>query len=359
MELALSRTPPQVHDVTYVCFRLPGRLLAPLLAAAAIGLPARASPPPPLASGVWESGGEPLRWQAGRRFAGAISSIRYRNREFLDAADHGRVLQGAVQFGQGECLNPTLAGASDDPPGQSSSQLLSLQAGPALYRASTRMAFWNRPGERCALAPGERARALNRGRVSDLVYSQQMRPGYQGHARAILVRVEIRNPRPGPPASVEALTGYMPPAFDRFFVYDAATEDFHPDDALAAQSGERDEPLVLSTADGRSAMGVVGLPGETQPRYAGFHSDAVGKWSVVYHEAAPFASGVHLYDCVWIIGSRREVEDTLADIVRQRTAHLALEEAVWAGGAAAALLLGAVWLVRRERRRRRRPLLPL
>ena len=296
---------------------------------------------------------------AGRGFAGAISSIRFRGREFLDAADHGRELQGAVQFGWGECLNPTLAGASRDPPATSTSQLLSLQAGPGRYRAATRMAFWNRPGEPCALAPGERGAALNRSEVSALVYSQDMTLGYEGHPNAILDRIEVRTPRALPPASVEALTGYMPPAFDTFILYDRQTDRFRTDGALVFQAGERDAPLILATADGRSAMGVIGLPTATEPHYAGFHSATVAKWSLVYHETGSFTPGVHRYACVWIIGTRREVENTMADLAHRSAASARGEEALLAGLTGVMLIGSGALLVRRERRRRRRPLTPL
>ncbi len=314
---------------------------------------------PPLASGVWRIGSEPLRWEAGRGFAGAISSIRFRGREFLDDADHGRELQGAVQFGWGECLNPTLAGASRDRAGSSTSQLLSIRAGPASYRASTRMAFWNPPGSPCTLGPGARSVSLNRSGVSALIYSQDMTPGYQGHPNAVLDQIAIRTPRALPPASAEALTGYMPPDFDTFILYDRQTGRFGQDSALVSQAGERGQPLILSTADGRSAMGVVALSTATEPRYAGFHSAAVAKWSLVYHETDPFTAGVHRYACVWIIGTRREVQDTMADIVRRLAARTTGEEVLLAALAGVTLIVGGGLLVALELRRRRRPLTPL
>ena len=343
-------------------FKRAGRLRRSYLLASALavlGLPVRAAAAAPLAAATWRIGEEPLRLAAGPGFAGAISSIRFRGREFLDAADHGRELQGAVQFGSGECLNPTLAGASRDPPGRSSSQVLSIQVSPSRYRAATRMAFWNRPGEPCALGPDERGVALNRSDVSDLVYSQDMTQGYMGHPDAVLVRIGVANPHARPPASVEALTGYMPPDFDTFILYDPQADGFREEDALRNRSGERDDPLILSTADGRSAMGVIGLSTSTAPRYAGFHSAAVGKWSLVYHAAVPFAPGLHRYVCVWIIGTRREVEDTLADIVHRRAAGTSSEEALLVLLAGGALFAGGWVLVERERRRRRRPLVPL
>ena len=329
-----------------------------LVLAAFLAWPALAAQPP-IAGATWRIRGEPLQLQAGRGFAGAISSIRFRGREFIDAADHGRELQGAIQFGAGECLNPTLAGASRDPPGLSSSQLLSVSASPLSYSAATRMAFWARPGDPCNLAPHVRGVALNQDGVSDLVYSQEMTPGFEGHANAVLVRIDIHSPRGRPPASVEALTGYMPRAFDSFSLYDVRSGRFRPEPALAQASGERDSPLVLSTSDGRAAMGVVGLWASGEPRYAGYHGPDVGKWSLVYHEEKPFGAGEHRYACVWVIGARPEVEATLADIIDRSRARTDLQEALMAGAATLALALGGALLVLRERRRRRRPLVPL
>ncbi len=338
--------------------KLSGRLTRVVLLLLACSAPPASAASPPLAGAVWWIAGEPLQWRADRGFAGAISSIRFRGREFLDAADHGRELQGAVQFGSGECLNPTLAGASGDPPDLSSSQLLVAHASAGRYFASTRMAFWNRPGAHCTLAPGVRSVALNQGAVSDLVYSQDMSPGYMGHPNAILTRIALFSAHLRPPASVEALTGYMPPDFDTFS-YDAQTGKFVEDDAFGLGTEEQEGPLVLSTRDGRSAMGVIGLSGGATPYYAGFHSANVGKWSLVYHQAGPFAPGVHRYTCVWVIGTRREVEDALADIVRRTASRTILEEALLGAAAAGALILGGALLAERERRRRSRPLLPL
>ncbi len=264
-----------------------------------------------------------------------------------------------MQFGRGECLNPTLAGASRDPPGRSSSELLSVGTDAARYRASTRMAYWTRPGAPCNLGDGARGTAWNRADVSDLVYSQDMAPGYEGHADAVLARIGIRSLKPRPPASVEALTGYMPPDFDTFLLYQAQDRSFREDAGLESRSGERDSPLILSTRDGRSAMGVIGFSGATAPRYAGFHSPGVSKWSVVYHEAAPFAPGDHRYACVWVIGTRQEVEATMADILqRGRTVPPTLA-ILLAEGVGALLLLGGAMAAWRRRFRRRRPPVPL
>ena len=338
-----------------ICKRWLSPLGLLLLGLAIVAAPTHASTTQAPATAVWRIGREPLQLQAAPGFAGAVSSIRFRGREYIDAADHGRELQGAVQFGLGECLNPTLAGASRDPPGLSSSELLSIQADGAHYRASTRMAYWARPGARCTLGPGSQGVAANTTRVSDLVYSQDMASGYEGHANAILTHIDVRSRQPRPPASVEVLTGYMPPDFDTFLAYDEQDRRFREAVALEFRSQERDTPLILATRDGRSAMGVIGLSASLAPHYVGFHSATVGKWSVVYRESTPFAPGLHRYACVWIIGTRSEVEATRSDIVQRGQSAIQREEALLAATAGALLLLGGAALVAWERRRRRPP----
>ena len=88
------------------------------------------------------------------RLAGAIHSLRWNGKEFIDSTDHGRQLQSAASFDNdrdhnGETFNPTEAGSRDDGAGdRSSSQLLRLHAEGSELETTTRMAFWLAPGEK-------------------------------------------------------------------------------------------------------------------------------------------------------------------------------------------------------------------
>ena len=62
---------------------------------------------------------------ASARTAGAIDSLKFRGKEFVNAYDHGREWQSAVSYdGFGECLNPTEAGSAKDGTGADHSSLL-------------------------------------------------------------------------------------------------------------------------------------------------------------------------------------------------------------------------------------------
>ncbi len=79
---------------------------------------------------------------------GAICSLTWRNKEFIDDYDHGRQLHSASSFdGLGESFNPTEAGASDQTdginPSSSSSVLEGYWSDSNILATQTKMAFWN------------------------------------------------------------------------------------------------------------------------------------------------------------------------------------------------------------------------
>ena len=59
--------------------------------------------------------GSPIYLSSSERTAGAIDSLVWRDREFLNSWDHGRQLQMAITVqDHGECWNPTEAGGRSD-----------------------------------------------------------------------------------------------------------------------------------------------------------------------------------------------------------------------------------------------------
>ena len=80
--------------------------------------------------------------------AGAICSLTWNGKEFINDYDHGRQLQSAASFdGLGEMFNPTEAGASEVTnginPNPSSSVLQSSRSSSNILATQTKMAFWN------------------------------------------------------------------------------------------------------------------------------------------------------------------------------------------------------------------------
>ena len=132
------------------------------------------------------------------RLAGAIHSLRWNGREFIDSADHGRQLQSAANFDGGgpffpETFNPTEAGSRKDGAGPtSSSKLLRLRADGPELETTVQMAFWLAPGEKSEGHP-----ALNRKVLADHLLTKRVRIGYKEWPNAIDYRVTFTVPAGG------------------------------------------------------------------------------------------------------------------------------------------------------------------
>ena len=286
---------------------------------------AAAAAAPPAAPGV--SGDAVIRRPAGgseivitttSRLAGAIHSLTWGGREFIDSLDHGRQLQSASNLDVGgklfnECFNPTEAGCERDMAGPTStSRLLFLSAGDRELVTVTQMAFWLRPGQ---TSGGHTA--LNTTALSNHLLEKHVRIGAVGldhairHTITFTLPADERHER----ATFEILTGYMPPEFDAFLrlLPDGALEEIGPG------PGEQPHPVILATAAGQHAMGcwsparsrTTGRP-PTYGRFA-FPSQKVVKWNCVVREEdkAGLDAGAHPYLVYSAVGTREQVRTAL------------------------------------------------
>jgi hypothetical protein len=222
------------------------------------------------------------------RVAGAIHSVTWCGKEFIDSLDHGRQLQSAANFDcpdgrfVAEVFNPTEAGSRADHTGpRSSSKLLSLSVDGPELRTTTRMAFWLAPGEKSEGHPACNDRVL-----SDHLLSKRVRIGHKGDPQVIEYEVTFTVPagQRHTVAQFEAVTGYMPGGFSRFWKYDEATGAFLP---LDDGPGEQPYPVVLATPGGSHAMGVYSP--EPSPGYGRFRfrAEQVNKWNCVFRVRDP------------------------------------------------------------------------
>lgn len=253
------------------------------------------------------------------RVAGAIHSLRWNGKEFIDSTDHGRQLQSAANFDCGqrfisETFNPTEAGSRDDGAGaRSSSKLLKLEASGAELRTRTRMAFWLAPGEKSEGHP-----ALNRGILSNHILSKRVHIGHKDLPHAIEYDVTFTVP-PGEGhrfAQFEAVTGYMPEEFGVFWKYNP---DRRKLEMLPAGQGEQAAPVVLSTRNGSHAMGVYS-PDQPSPGYEHigygrfrFPEQHVTKWNCVFRVRAAegVKAGDYRYRTFVMVGTLADVERTM------------------------------------------------
>jgi len=256
-----------------------------------------------------------------RRLAGAIHSFKWGGREFIDSTDHGRQLQSACSFdntpaAQAETFNPTEAGSRRDHIGPTStSRLLEIFAEDRRLRTRTRMAFWLAPGER---SEGQLAR--NTTVLSDYEVAKDVRIGFGRWPQVLDYRVTFSVPGTAKHkyAQFEALTGYMPADFERFWQFDSGTRKLGP---VRDGPGEIGNPVVLATADGRFAMGIF-VPPEPQPGTTGpgygrwrFKAERVVKWNCVFRvrDAHGIRTGGYSYRMLVPFGTVADVEAMLRE----------------------------------------------
>lgn len=243
------------------------------------------------------SGDAVLRKQAGaselvirttRRLAGAIDSLTWGGKEFIDSTDHGRQLQSASNLDAGseisdETFNPTEAGSRADGAGPvSSSVLLALRVDGATLESRTRMAFWLKPGE----TSGPNL-AKNTTVVSDHLLAKKVTIGFRDLPQVLDYTATFTLPsgEKHTAATFESLTGYMPAEFSRFLVYDPAIKAPAP---LSDGPGEQPLPVILSTESGSHAMGIYS-PERPAPGYGRFRfkAEKVVKWNCVFRLRKP------------------------------------------------------------------------
>ncbi len=250
------------------------------------------------------------------RLAGAIHSLTWDGMEFIDSQDHGRQLQSASNFDCGrpffpEVFNPTEAGSRRDGAGdRSSSKLLRLSVDGPELRTTTQMAFWLAPGEESEGNP-----ALNDRVLSNHLLSKRVRIGHRGDPHVIEYDVTFTVPEGERHtyAQFEAVTGYMPPEFSRFWRYDGTMRRLVP---LDDGPGEQASPVVLATPNGTHAMGVYSPePGPGYGRFR-FRAERVVKWNCVFRVRAPegIRPGDYRYHTFVVVGTLEDVRHSLGSL---------------------------------------------
>ncbi|MCA9142692.1 MAG: hypothetical protein KDB05_07890 [Planctomycetales bacterium] len=249
------------------------------------------------------------------RLAGAIHSLTWKGKEFINSHDHGRQLQSASNFDAGsrftgETFNPTEAGSRRDGAGATStSRLLQLIMTKNSLQTTTQMAFWLDPGDR---SDGHLAK--NTVSLSNHLLTKRVTIGYRDMPQVIQYDVTFSVPigENHTYAQFEAVTGYMPAEFSQFWKYNAETKEL---EALTDGPGEQAWPVVLATESGNHAMGIYS-PDQPSAGYvhAGygrfrFVPQRVTKWNCVFRFRDPqgIAAGEYSFRNFVIVGNLETV----------------------------------------------------
>lgn len=242
--------------------------------------------------------------------AGAICSLTYKGKQFLDNYDHGRQMQSAVSFdGRGEVENPTEAGSRADGknPRWSSSALVVADVTEGVLTTQSIMAYWEPLYGRSLSGVGFSKRVESiRPRVLKYEVTYQL-PLYEVHKEA----------------TFESLTAYMPGEFRDFYAINL--KDVKAGVVrLGDGPGEQSLPIIFSTTDQAYAMGVWS-PGLQQPEWSGagygrwrFGPEGVVKWNAVYRVSNPkgsytFTSYVFVGTLASVIADMKEFKGSYHD----------------------------------------------
>ena len=253
------------------------------------------------------------------RLAGAIHSLTWNGREFIDSFDHGRQLQSASNLDcgtpiTGETFNPTEAGSRRDGAGEtSSSRLLHWRIESNALQTVTQMAFWLAPGEKSGPNPAKNTTIL-----SDHLLAKRVCIGYKNLPHVISYDVVFSLPigERHHHAVFEALTGYMPAAFEEFHQFNPRSGELDP---LSDGPGEQRQPVVFSVAGGSHAMGIYAPPqpvgNTTGPTYGRFRfrAEKVVKWNCVFRatDNGGLAPGEYPFRMFVIVGDLKTVQESL------------------------------------------------
>lgn len=266
--------------------------------------------------------GSTIKIETSARFAGSVTSIVFRGKQFVDARDHGRELQSASSFdGFGECFNPTEAGSRTDGDKQTtSSKLLATNSGPDWLATSTDMAFWLPPGfdygHQCGQSPTT-THAVNTTLTGHHILDKRITIGDEGQPNVISDHVTYTVPEAHVSGTFEAATVYTPVDFSKRYILNLASGNVEPTTAF----GEQDQPVILATEDGNYAIGLFSplLPQGPHLGYGSFTFRDTNKLNCVFREKAIAAGQKFNYVCDIVVGSLAEVKTS---ILQMKSRHL-------------------------------------
>jgi len=276
-----------------------------------------------------DASGSPIVLKTTDRLAGAIDSLTWNGKEFVDSFDHGRQIQSAATFDAAlpgefwpERFNPTEAGSRRDGVGPTStSRLLEFTADARTLSSKSQMAFW--------LAPDEKSfgrLAINDTKLSNHLHAKTITLGKYNSPHLIDFEITFTVPAGEQHrlAQFEALTGYMPPEFSRFLAIERNTGRLLE---LNEGPGEQPHPIILSTPSGSHAMGVfspdqpsVGFEQAGYGRFL-FKQEQVVKWNCVFRvrDDENIAPGDYRYQVIVAVGDLETVKRELASTSAPRS----------------------------------------
>ena len=274
------------------------------------------------------------------KFAGAIYSLIYDGLEFIDATDHGRELQSASSFDNGgECFNPTEAGSGADyQKNSSTSVLLSADMTSSKMSTHSQTAFWLYGAQKSGAC-------VSGGNLTQVPLSPQhlkktVSMNYKGDPSVVEYLVEFMNPKGMIKSSgaYEIITGYLTGSVSQLWTVDPANNSVvfqngyqslstslgFPNNTFLSNRADKHVPIMVSTADGKHAMGVlmprdgqlqIGRPNSSFNGTEFFHFTNLNKWSLSYWDGNPDQADLK-FRVLIVVGDKSTVSRKLYALAR-------------------------------------------
>ena len=198
------------------------------------------------------------------RLAGAIDSLKYDGKEFVNSYDHGRQIQYAMQTGQGECYNPTEAGSYNDDIGQNTTSILKNLTKPntATLQTENSPAFWLAPDSLVSIfCTTGQTKSTNTALTSPHTMYKQIQIGHSNMSNVIKMDLTVDIKSPSDTLLVEIPAIYLDSSFSKLQRYDPKTdklttvvEDPIYKKNIFSYAKSETTPVLLSTPDGKHAM---------------------------------------------------------------------------------------------------------
>jgi hypothetical protein len=277
-------------------------------------------------------GGGGITIRTTSRLAGAIHSLTWNKKEFIDSHDHGRQLQSAINLDYNgsrmrpETFNPTEAGSCNDGAGPTStSRLLHASSTPNSLNTRAQMAFWLAPGQESG---GYLAR--NKAQLSDHILEKEVTIGYRKMPRVIVHDITFHLPANEKHryAQFEILTGYMPFEFSKFWALEPQSGKLLP---LSDGPGEQRHPVILATLSGSHAMGCVTPNVSIGKEWSGpgygrfrFETAKVVKWNAVFRLRNPerVKPGAYSFRTFVVVGDLKSVRKDMVLLLKEKLVPL-------------------------------------
>jgi hypothetical protein len=276
--------------------------------------------------------GDELVITVSSRFGGAVESLTWRGREFINIWDHGRQISYAWHMdGYGECLNPTEPGSARDYQSPGSTSRLLRVCGDSENRltTTTQPAYWLAPGE-SGFCSGGAVTARNESPLSGHLLEKTIEIGYRGLDNVIVFNAVVTLSESYQLAQLEVPTGYLTREFNSYWLYDPhagllTRPASDPQPAPWSFAHISDLPPILATADGAYAMGAYS---DEAVEYYGIYgtnaanpADRTNKWHIVVREA-PAPARAYTYRSFAIVGTLEEVQAAMSELYRMHPVDL-------------------------------------